>query len=295
MSKFVDLKQNTSEWLEFRRTRVGASDVPVIMGISPYSTPLQLWKRKLGFTAELPQHAGMKRGHDLEPMARDLATQKLKKIFTPETIQHPNHKWAMASLDGVSQDGTTIVEIKCPNEDDHKKAKKGKVPDKYFPQVQWQMFVYKALNEDFEKLVYCSYRDEELVTVEVPYDENYMNKCFYECEQFAFCLENYTPPAPTERDHVTIEDEEFGTYAIAYINAKKNLEEAKKQEAYWKEKLVSFTDDGNCEGYGVKLTRVEQRGSIDWDKVLAHYKIDKEELDEFRKEQIGFWRITVVE
>lgn len=288
-------EQNTDEWLEWRKSKVGASDVPIIMGLSPYATPLQLWKRKLGFTQEPPSHAGMRRGHDLEPMVRDLVNKELKKVFTPETVQHATHEWATASLDGLSQDGMTIIEIKCPALEDHKKAKKGEVPEKYYPQVQWQMFVYKSLNKDFKNFYYCSWHDDDLVTIKVPYDDNFMNRCFYECEQFASCLENYTPPALSERDHVNIDDEEFGKAAVAYINAKHNLDEARKQEAYWKEKLVSFTDDGNCEGFGVKLTRVEQRGSIDWDKVLEHYKIEKDDLDKFRKEQIGYWKVSIAD
>ena len=41
----VDLQQNTPEWLEFRRLRIGASDAPVIMEVSPYTTPYTLWER----------------------------------------------------------------------------------------------------------------------------------------------------------------------------------------------------------------------------------------------------------
>ncbi len=40
------LIQNTPEWHAFRRKRIGASDAPVIMGISPWKTPYQLWIEK---------------------------------------------------------------------------------------------------------------------------------------------------------------------------------------------------------------------------------------------------------
>lgn len=288
-------EQNTENWKEWRKDKIGASDVPIIMGVSPYSTPLQLWKRKLGFTPELSQHQGMRMGHEMESTIRGLANSHLDSHFETMTVQHPKHEWAIASLDGVSDDKRFVIEIKYANKDDHAGAKKGKIPEKYMPQVQWQMFIYKALFEEFEALYYCSWNSDDFVCFEIPFQDDFINKCFYECEQFHSCLESYTPPSPSEKDHIAIDDEDFGKAAIEWMQAKRNLNEAKKQEAYYKDKLVSFTDDGNCEGYGVRLTRVEQKGNIDWDKVCAEYKIDKSSLDKYRKEQIGFWRITIVE
>ena len=43
---------NRSEWLEARRAGIGASDIAAIMGISPWSTPFQIWASKV---AEIPE------------------------------------------------------------------------------------------------------------------------------------------------------------------------------------------------------------------------------------------------
>ena len=40
--------QGTSEWLENRKNHIGASDAPVVMGVSPWDTPYKLWENKLG-------------------------------------------------------------------------------------------------------------------------------------------------------------------------------------------------------------------------------------------------------
>ena len=45
--------QGTPEWLEFRRTMVMASDSPVIMGVSPWKTPLQLYHEKVNGTQQV--------------------------------------------------------------------------------------------------------------------------------------------------------------------------------------------------------------------------------------------------
>ena len=39
----IELTQNTPEWLEFRRKKIGASDAPIILEVSTWKTPYQLW------------------------------------------------------------------------------------------------------------------------------------------------------------------------------------------------------------------------------------------------------------
>lgn len=46
--QFLNLLQNTQEWEKFRLQKIGASDAPIIMGVSPWKTPFQLWLEKQG-------------------------------------------------------------------------------------------------------------------------------------------------------------------------------------------------------------------------------------------------------
>ena len=64
------MQQNTEEWLEFRRDKIGASDAPIIMGKSPWKTPHQLWEEKIGVRTSSYETAAMRRGKDLESEAR---------------------------------------------------------------------------------------------------------------------------------------------------------------------------------------------------------------------------------
>ena len=72
----------------------------------------------------------------------------------------------------------------------------------------------------------------------------------------------------------------------------------KEKEAYFKEKLIKFTDDSNCRGFGLKIQRVNREGSIDWKefwkRVQSVFPEVKEAFDpeEFRKEQIGYWKVS---
>jgi len=282
-------EQNTDEWKEWRRQKIGASDIPIIIGVSPYCTPLLLWKRKLGFEPEQQMHAGMRFGHENESHVRELMQQRLGYRLDDKTMQHKEHDWAIASLDGYNEEHDVLIEIKCCNKDDHAEAKEGRLPEKYYPQVQWQMFVSGC-----REAYYCSWNSDDLCVVEVPYDEDFIEKTFQEALQFRNCLLEYDPPAPSNRDHIEIDDPDFGENALAWQQAKETLEHAKQQEKFYRDKLIEFTDDGNCQGYGIRLTRVSQKGTIDWDKVCEKYNIDKKDLDEFRREQIGFWKITAM-
>ena len=54
-------------------------------------------------------------------------------------------EWMRASLDGLSFDGPTVLEIKCPmNVRDQAAAKQGSVPPQYYAQLQHQLEVSRA-------------------------------------------------------------------------------------------------------------------------------------------------------
>ncbi len=44
----VKLMQGSAEWHEHRRKHRNASETPVVLGVSPWQTPYQLWQYKLG-------------------------------------------------------------------------------------------------------------------------------------------------------------------------------------------------------------------------------------------------------
>lgn len=56
----------TEAQLEQRKTGVGGSDVAVILGLSPWKTPLRLWSEKCGFIEPDPPNEYMEWGHRLE-------------------------------------------------------------------------------------------------------------------------------------------------------------------------------------------------------------------------------------
>lgn len=72
--------KNREEWLEARSLGIGASEVGTILGVNPWETPYQLWRRKKGLDAPKQENFAMKAGHYLE--------DAVSKFFSDETGAH---------------------------------------------------------------------------------------------------------------------------------------------------------------------------------------------------------------
>ncbi len=165
----LEFEQSTDEWLSWRRGGIGASDAPVVMGLSPWQTDGELFLLKTGQKAERPANDAMQRGKRLEPVARLAYVNHSGIDVVPVCVQSREHPWMRASLDGLSADGRHVVEIKCPGEKDHRQAATGSVPEKYYPQLQ-HILAVTGLGE----IYYWSFRFDHTVLLKVDRDEAFI-------------------------------------------------------------------------------------------------------------------------
>ncbi len=114
MPRIERLHQNTPEWHRWRRQGIGASDAPVIMGETAFKTPRTLWSIKTGRMQEGPAGPAARRGRELERLARRAYERQTGIQVEPLCLVHEGFEWMRASLDGLSFDGSTLLEIKCP-------------------------------------------------------------------------------------------------------------------------------------------------------------------------------------
>lgn len=173
--------QGSSEWLALRKTKITATDANSIMGVNPWKTKEKLLLEKISDDEQI-QTPAMKRGLDLEPFARDLFSIKTGISVHPEVIIKD---WAMASLDGISDCGKYIVEIKCPGKKDHECALNGNVPEHYFPQLQHQMYVC-----NLDSLFYYSFDGFDGIIVDVHRDQEYIDKMIEKELDFFYLLQS---------------------------------------------------------------------------------------------------------
>lgn len=276
--------QGTPEWLEFRKDFIGASDAPIIMELSPWSTPYQLWQEKLGLIQSKPMNWAMQRGNDLEAIALETYNNMTGNNAYPDIVFNPIHPWAMASLDGISLDRKLVVEIKCPGKTDHDLAADGKVPEKYYAQIQHQMAA-----ADVQALDYFSYSEESQHLIRVERDDKFIAKMYKKEEKFFQCMKNMEPPALMDRDYEPRFDPQWEVKAERY----KELAQASKLiEAELKElkaDLVSMSDNRNCTGAGIKVQKIIRKGNVDYSRIP---EIEGINLEPYRKEPITMWKIS---
>lgn len=279
-------QQNTPEWLEFRKTRIGASDAPAIMGVSPWKTAHRLWLEKTGRIEPVKQTEAMKRGLDLEDHVRLYLCLHMGFTVTPIVRVSDTYDWMMASFDGYDDVANVYVEIKCPNKDDHFLATSGRVPDKYYPQVQHQIYVGGV-----KKLLYVSYDGTTFAHVWIERDDEYIEKLLKEEEKFRDCLFSDIPPPMTDRDFFFRDDDLWKEAASQWKECKKKLEEYELKEKMLRSYIISMCDGVHTEGCGLRVTKIAKKGTIEYEKIPELNRVD---LELYRKPNTDYWRLTDV-
>ena len=272
------------EWLKLRKNYLGASDAPVVCGVSPWTTPFQLWQEKLGLLPEREDNWNMRRGRLQEEEARQLYEKKTGTLMNPEMVFHPTKKFMMATLDGLSLNGDIAVEIKCPGGADHETAKKGKVPEKYYPQLQHQLACI-----DINQLHYFSYRDGEGILVEVGRDEKFLDELYQNEEKFWNKVLHLEAPELTPKDFRDKEMcPEWKAIAKRWLTVSKQLKALESDEEACRQILIEIAEDSSAIGCGVRLTKVVRKGNVDYKAIPELRGVD---LDLYRKKAIRSWRL----
>lgn len=273
----IDLEQGTQEWLDFRRSKIGASDAPVIMGVSPWKKPLELYKEKIGEAESFRKTERMQRGINLEPLAREAFILEHGINIQPAVYVKD---WALASLDGISDDEKVVVEIKCPNMIDHEMALQGNVPAHYYPQLQHQMYVC-----DVESMYYYSFDGNKGHTVLVKRDEYYIEDMISKELSFYKCILDHIPPPSS---FVTRSDSEWEHLADAWKNLKHTIDDLLDLKEILSAKIVEAAGELNSQGHGIVVKKIVKPGNIDYASIPSIKGID---LSKYRRPTSVYWRI----
>lgn len=127
--EFITCAQQTPEWFAAResyvdengtkKVRLGASEVWTALGYSKFKSSEELFRQKK--TGEKDQdNENMKRGRELEPIAREWFREKYGKTVVETGLAiSKDYRWLGASPDGIVYEGgepTECLEIKGPRE-----------------------------------------------------------------------------------------------------------------------------------------------------------------------------------
>lgn len=290
MVKVIDLQQNTPEWKEWRRWKIGASLAPVIMGVSPFQTKLQLWETILLEKETIP-NAAMIRGASMEAKARDWLNEHYSDYglrFQPACLQDDHFPWMIASLDGwiSSSYVARACEIKCPGQEAHLIALNGEVPAYYMPQLQHQMYVAQI-----DEILYVSFDGENGVVLTVKKDWDYINNQLIPQEtSFYESLLNFKAPEASDKDIVTIADPEAISDALLYENLLQEIGMLEKSAEECKARLIIAAKHGRAKIGKLKIMKIMRKGAVDYEKIPELKCVN---LEKFRKSPVESWRVTV--
>ena len=257
MPRIERLQQNTPQWHRWRQQGLGASDAPVIMGEAAFKTPRMLWSIKTGRAQEDAAGPAARRGREMERLARRAYEQEVGIQMEPLCLVHDQLEWMRASLDGLSFDGSTVLEIKCPmNVRDQTAAQQGSVPPQYYAQLQHELEVSGA-----EEIHYWSFDGSAGSLIRVRPDREYLKRLLdAEAAFWQLVRENVWPePAGGELDLSA--DPKWRHVALRYCEAKGRLETAAAEEHKLRAMLESLATARRTFGCGVELLRSSQKGN----------------------------------
>lgn len=173
----MKISQGSDEWFAARLGKVTASRVADVMakgrGGAPSATRKNymmqlLCERLSGKHEDFFQTAAMRRGNELEPVARFAYEMQSPELVTEAPfISHPTIENFGASPDGIVGN-TGLLEIKCPNTAQHVAVIQSETHD---PQYEWQMLAQMS----------CTGR--EWVDF-VSYDDRMPSPLDYACHRF---------------------------------------------------------------------------------------------------------------
>lgn len=259
-----------------RSKGIGGSEIGVILGLSPYRTPYQLFLEKTGKVQppDLSALPHIVRGVQGEKVCRMHVERDLATSFKPKMWQIEGTP-LRGSDDGFSLDRNEILEIKCSSKTAHEATRDEKIiPEHYRVQCQWNLMVSGA------KLCrFISYRPEENERAEImvypdPKEWEVLKKA---ATEFWALVQSDTPPPLSDRDYKFVRDLGFKDLSMQYINLKAMAEQLSSQIAEIEAKLKAFDPDARAlKNDYVRITRSTRQGVVDYKTAFKEHKIDTE-------------------
>lgn len=167
------IKQHTALWYSTRKRMITCSDIAAVLGMNPYSSRNQVFRKKTGQSKPFTGNAATRRGNELEAVALRRYVETTGNPVWPEDaglLQHKDYPQIGGSPDGITLSGI-LLEIKCPLT---REIIPGYIPGYYIPQVQVLMEIF-----DLEEAHFIQYRpatrfaDEVLDITKVPRDREF--------------------------------------------------------------------------------------------------------------------------
>lgn len=280
-----NLSQGSDEWKQWRKSKITATDCPIICEVNPWESPYQLWRRKLSLDPEKQITEEMQRGMMLESKAREIASDLTGIEFIPCNVLHDN-EWMAASLDGIDALHSVVVEIKC-GQKSFEQAKEGFIPEYYQYQMLHQMEICSV-----DKVLYFCYNGEKHLYQWFHRDQSKIDQLIEKEKEFYYKIQILEEPSLIDLDYKDMSgDREWELIEIDYLFAKEQIEYYESLQKKARERLISLAGESNAKGNCLKLKKILSKGNLDWNGIMDEYLKDID-LEKHRKPTKESWRIT---
>jgi predicted phage-related endonuclease len=237
---------------------------------------------------EDPAGPAARRGRELERFARRAYERQTGIQMEPLCLVHEEVQWMRASLDGLSFDGSTLLEIKCPlSRRDRASAQEGRIPSQYHAQLQHQLEVSGA-----EQAHYWSFHGTDGILIEIRPDREYAKRLVEaEAAFWQLVQENRWPELANEELDLSA-DPTWRQAALRYREVRFRVESAESEEHQLRATLERMATVRRTYGCGVEVLRSSRKGAVDYSAVAELHGVN---LEPYRKPPVAVVKINFIE
>lgn len=195
---------------EYRRTHLGASQIPAICGVSPYERPIEVFQRVKGLLPWGESSEASDLGHMVEPglIAWAARREGIAMTHNTTTYEHPRLPWLCFTPDGLAREAPNVIGANAKSmglasyQHDDARERWGpegtdEVPVAIACQVQAEMLIARALGWGSDEwLVPALIAGRGRVLYRVRYDELVASEIVGRTEKFWHDTQNNEPPPP---------------------------------------------------------------------------------------------------
>jgi len=256
---------------EERKLGIGGSDMPIILGLSTYKTPYQLYLEKIGEAETDDEMTPFQYwGHQLEGVIREEFSKRNNvKVECPDSITHPFHDFLRGNVDGFIPEWNAVLEVKCSAQ--FMSSQWGEdgsdiIPMPYLVQVAHYCAVMNADCAYIAVLIGGNdYREYKYTR-----DLDLESKVIDAAKKFWECVQTRTPPEPINQidlklmypkhdpeKTITIEPE-VAEQLTTLVDTRFKIKALSEVEEKYKFNIMQFMKDAEC------LTDQTGRPIVSW-------------------------------
>ena len=271
----VKVRQGSPEWLAYRRTVITGTDIPVLLGISPWACEADLADAKLN-GSEQESTLRMRKGSALEPfIASEYEAQTGRQVRRHHAmVRHPVVEWAAASPDASVIGERRLVEFKHTSS--RSRFADG-IPQDVAAQVAWQLGCTGYPVADIAVMT-----DDSLTVYEQEADGQLFQDLLAVATDFRRRLEEGGPfnrdAARIRRDHPADDgteitaDAEVADAVTALLDIRSRIASMEATEEALKAAIQARMGDAAVmtgPGWHVTWKRTKDRSETDWKTVAS--------------------------